>query len=492
MATGTQVDLSPSSIQDLAAAVSKAVSGSGGGGGSSSSRPGSIGMDFLGAFKTGVEGATSAIGQLASGSLTVAGAFQQAGKIITGLDPTGLSAPFAAMGNAALGTVSNLNSLSKNTGGLDFAGDVGKFNSASKGMLLTQEETMALYKRYNGSLTGLGSTVNQSAGNFATFQRAFTGTDFSGQLAGLGIGLEEQAELSADYLSNMRFLNLQDEQARQRTIQGFTQFAIQLDENSRLTGMSRKEQTDAVNAQAKNVRVLAAVSQMGEGAMENFKGMQGKIVGLGENVQMAASAIYTGGPKNEQERAAVAALGPAASQFEKAVQMSKDAGNDPAKKALADQEMEIAKQQIIAWQRSKAYTDAVQTGSGAVADAMRTQYEQNKYGPAAQFAVNQAQATGQPTGQAAISEQQRLEAERQRLRVNEKGEQAPGAQFGQTVNVGDKVAREIAGATAPTFDRLNTSVGETILKVDGFGKALDAAGPAGRQRYEAVGKDITD
>lgn len=479
---GNTVDLSPGSIKELATAVASSING---GSGSSSSAPKSSGMsgfNWLSNLKSAAETTTDGIVALGKGSVNTATLMGQAGQILSKIDPTGLTKPLVALGDAGVGTIQNINKAGREIGGLDFAGDAGRMNAGAKNMMLTQEQMIELYKKQNGALNGLGPTVNRSAQVFNKLGEDFSKTTISNQLAALGINMEEQAELQAEYLANNRFLNLQDADQRAKTIQSFGNFVQQLDENSRLTGMSKKAQTDAINEQAKNVRVMAAVSQLGPQAMENFKGMQGQIVGLGQNVQMAASAIYTGGPKNEQERAAIAAMGPAAAQFEKAVKMSKDAGDDPAKKAAAEQQMQIAREQIIAWQRSKAYTDAVQTGQGAVADAMRAQYEQNKYGPAAQFMANQAENKGK--SQAELSDQQRKIAEQEKLRIDERGRPLAGSQTSIATNLTDKALLNVAAGTTGQFVKLNDALGESEKLHRSINGLMRAAGSEGRDTVQ--------
>lgn len=472
------VDLSPGSIKELATAVAASINGGSGGSSSAPKSSGTSNWNWLSGLKTASETATEGIVALGKGSVDTATLMGQAGKILSNIDPTGLTKPLVALGDAGVGTIQNINKAGREIGGLDFAGDAGRMNAGAKNMMLTQEQMIELYKKQNGALNGLGPTVNRSAQVFNKLGEDFSKTTVSTQLAALGINMEEQAELQAEYLANNRFLNLQDAEQRAKTIQSFGNFVQQLDENSRLTGMSRKAQTDAVNEQAKNVRVMAAVSQLGPQAMENFKGMQGQIVGLGQNVQMAASAIYTGGPKNEQERAAIAAMGPAAAQFEKAVKMSKDAGDDPAKKAAAEQQMQLAREQIIAWQRSKAYTDAVQTGQGAVADAMRAQYEQNRYGPAAQFMANQNENKGK--SQTELSDQQRKLAEQEKLRIDASGKPLAGSQTSIATNITDKALKNVAAGTTDQFIKLNDALGESEKLHKSINGLMRAAGSEGR------------
>lgn len=469
------VNLSPGSIKELATAIASQLGSSSGGSSSAKSSPVSN-FNWMGVFKDTIGGATDAVKGLASGTWDTVSVMGQASKVLSQLDPTGISKPLSAIGEGALGTVKTLNNANRQIGGLDFAGDIGKFNSSAKNMMLTQDQLVDVYKRSNGALNGLGPTVNKSAANFTKLGEDFSKSQVSTQLAAIGINMEEQADLQAEYIANNRFLNLQDADVRARTIQSFGAFAVQLDENSRLTGLSKKAQTDAINEQAKNVRVMAAVSQLGPEAMNNFKNMQSGIVGLGQNVQMAASAIYTGGPKNEQERAAIAAMGPAASTFEKAVLMSKEAGNDPAKKAAADRQMEIARNQIIAYQRSKEFTDAVQTGKGAVADAMRTQYEQNKYGPSAQFMANQEPGKTQSENM----DSQRKIAEQERLRIGPDGKPLAGASVSMAANVADKALLNVTASTTTSFEKLNVKVGETIDKYGAVNKLFDAASGGAR------------
>lgn len=491
MATN-QVDLSQDTIEKLAAGISKGLGGGGSGGSSKPPPEAGGGWSWLGAFKTGVQGSTDALGKLASGSLSVSDAFGKLAGGINGLDPTGLSKGLTMVGQAGIDTTYNLNKLGKDVGGLDFAGNAAKFNSNAKTMGLTQEESMRLYQRNMEQMTGLGSTVNQSANNFGQFQEAFSKNKFSAQLSAMGISMEEQAELGAAYVSQNRFLNLQDQAQRERTIASFANYATQLDENARLTGMSKKAQSDAVNEQAKNVRVMAAVSQMGEGAMEKFKNMQGQIVGLGENVQKAASALYTGGPKTAEERAAVAAMGPAAATFQKAVEMSKNAQTE-GQREEARIMMERAKNEINAYQRSKEFTDAVQTGVGPVADAMRQQYEQNKYGAAAQFTAATTGAGKTPADQAQIAEAQAAAARTERLRLTPEGKADPGAAVTQAINLTDRFSKEVAAGTTPAFEKLNTTVGETSTKFDAVNKIIGAIEGGGvRKSTESGIQTVTD
>jgi hypothetical protein len=479
----TPVDLSQDTIEKLAKGIASGLGGSGGG---SAPKAATGGFDWMGKFKTGVEASVDGLKQLASGSANVGTIFEKLSNVATGLDPTGITKGLSAIGQAGIDTTANINKLGRDVGGLDFAGNAAQFNANAKKMGLTQDESISLYRRNADQMTGLGRTVNEGANSFGRFQEEFSKTKFSSQLAAIGVNMEEQAELGAAYVSQNRFLNLQDQQARERTIASFAQYATQLDENSRLTGMSKKAQSDAVNEQAKNVRVMAAVSQMGEGAMERFKGMQSQIVGLGQNVQMAASALYTGGPKTAEERAAVAAMGPAAATFQKAVEMSKNATDETSRKEAAMM-MERAKNELNAYQRTREFTDAVQTGQGATADAMRAQYEQNKYGAAGQFTAAQAGVTGaSPADSARLAQAQQAQAERERLRLTSEGKPDTGAVVTQGINLGDKLAKEVTAGTVPVFEKLNTEVGRTVTNFNGINKLIE--GTSGGKARDTVGE----
>lgn len=84
---------------------------------------------------------------------------------------------------------------------------------------------------------------------------------FQNQLLALGFGLEQQSEVFADYIVMSRRLGRQQTRDYATLAQGASEYAFELDELARLTGMSRQEAQKALEAQMSNTRFRATLAK---------------------------------------------------------------------------------------------------------------------------------------------------------------------------------------------------------------------------------------
>lgn len=84
---------------------------------------------------------------------------------------------------------------------------------------------------------------------------------FQDQLLALGFGLEQQSQVFSDYIVMSRRLGRQQTRDYATLAEGAAEYAFELDELARLTGMSRQEAQKALEAQMSNVRFRATLAK---------------------------------------------------------------------------------------------------------------------------------------------------------------------------------------------------------------------------------------
>lgn len=137
-------------------------------------------------------------------------------------------------------------------------------------------------------LADAGGTVTQGMRAVVDITKASKG--FEDQFLKLGIGFEEQRDLTAQFLGYQRSLqgvNLKDTKALSEASRAYI---LQLDELARLTGMSRQEAADRLMAQTRQVRFGAVL----EDAAKRGPQFSGAISNAAEIISKIAPRLGAG------------------------------------------------------------------------------------------------------------------------------------------------------------------------------------------------------
>ena len=207
-------------------------------------------------------------------------------------------------------------------------------------------------------LTAMGGSVSKGATAFNTFSADFfaaTGAaekglgTFGDQLRNLGMNSEEINGVLALELTSRRFTNMQDTANRESAIESARALAEEMDKTSKLSGKSREEQQKSLAALERDGKYQSAIRlEMMNGnkfAAEGMFSAMSKLDKFGPGVQNLAKDIVSFGTASKDTAATLSALGPAGTQLQNAVNMTKTARTEEQKaaaaKAVADAEIAI-------------------------------------------------------------------------------------------------------------------------------------------------------
>lgn len=299
-----------------------------------------------------------ALNAVAKGGLNFGSVLQNAGNelkdftAIGGLAGKGLK----IFGEYAQESVDAMRNFSKV--GAGFSGDAIGMRASIAQTNMSLEQYGKFLNSNSALLNGMGGTVSQGAKAFNTFSAEFfaatgkTNKEFGtlgDQLRNLGMNSEEINGVLALELTSRRFTSMQDAASKEAALQSAAALAEEMDKTAKLTGKSREEQQKSLAALERDGKYQAAIRiEMMNGnkfAAEGMISAMSKIEKFGPGVQNLTKDIVSYGTASKDTAATLSALGPAGTQLQNAINMTKTARTEEQKaaaaKAVADAEMAI-------------------------------------------------------------------------------------------------------------------------------------------------------
>ncbi len=180
------------------------------------------------------------------------------------------------------------------------------------------------------------------------------------QFAALGYTVDEQAEYTAEYLDYAKAQGLLEGRNNRQLAKGAQDYMLQLDQLTKITGMSRKEAAAALKAQADDKRLTAILHNMDEGTKANLNAALAQVGNLSPEMGDAmAELVATGGVPISDMGKSMMLLNPRLGEMAKGL---KD--GSVSQEAFAD---EIRRSQEIAKHRMKT-EEGVISASMAMGD----------------------------------------------------------------------------------------------------------------------------
>ena len=292
-----------------------------------------------------------ALAAVARGGVNFGNTLEQLGKF-GGLAGTGLK----IFGEYAQESVDAMRNFSKV--GAGFSGDAIGMRASIAQTNMSLEQYGKFLNSNATLLNGMGGTVSQGAKAFNLFSQAFfesagkTKSEFGtlgDQLRNLGMTSEEINGVLALELTTRRFTNMQDAENRESALESAKALAEEMDKTAKLTGKSREEQQKSLNALERDGKYQAAIRlEMMNGnkfAAEGMVSAMAKVEKFGPGVQNLTKDLVSYGTASKDTAATLSALGPAGTQLQNAINMTKTARTEEQKqaaaKAVADAEMAI-------------------------------------------------------------------------------------------------------------------------------------------------------
>ena len=254
--------------------------------------------------------------------------------------------------------------------GIGFNNDaIGLRTSVAQTRLSTDEWGDSIKKGAIG-FTSLGGTMTDSAKKFNQMSASFSDTTAADELRKIGFTTKEYNDVLAISLAGKKGSDLSTLEGQRKANMAAADLALEMDKVAQLTGVSRREQQEALQEKQKNARVQATIEleirKGGKDAADSYLNMSTKLKGVG--LDKLGDELYTGQALSQKAIAQMNALGPAGNQLREAIAATKDAKTDE-QKAAAKAMMDRAQSAISERQSSTEYLTMVQRGQGDVAEA---------------------------------------------------------------------------------------------------------------------------
>jgi|Laugrespbdmm15sd_2_1035082.scaffolds.fasta_scaffold00611_2 hypothetical protein len=259
--------------------------------------------------------------------------------------------------------------------GIGFNNDsVGLRTSIAKTRLGTDEYTDVIGRAKLG-LTSLGGSMTEGAKAFNRLSDDFSRSEAADRLTKLGYSTKEFNEVLALSVTGKRFDTANDQQSSYKARQAAEELAVEMDKVAQLTGVSRRDQMEALQAQQRDARLQAAfeieIRKGGTQVADDYKKASANLQGVG--LDKLGKELFTGQALSEKAIAQMNALGPAGTQLREAMNATRDARTKEQRDA-AGMLMQNAQAAVATRIQQDSYLALVVKGQGVVADAAGEQY----------------------------------------------------------------------------------------------------------------------
>lgn len=454
-------------MREFAASIrpSSNFGGGGGGGGGGGAGQQAVSSAAGGAFdllKEGAKQSAEALVKLSTGSLSTSDAVRGLGATISSVSST-LGNQFTNLGTQVVNANETLRQNGK--AGVDFAGDLGKFNKAVVDSGVDQEKLNRVLREQGTQYSGLGTTMNNAVENVLGFSRDLQSNAFIEQMKRAGTTQQEVADLAMVSLKERRGIDLNDKKAREEMLENTIRLSGEMNEVARLTGVSREEQMRKLAKDKENVMVQAELMGMDKDATNRYDVLKTKLGPLGESVSKLTDEIFTGGIRTQEGANRMAALGPAGKQLEDAILLQKNA-KTAEQRAAAENAMNEAKAAVARYQQSEQFLSQVRLDKSAVGDAAREMMAQNAElkgrMTATATAAGATPAGARPPSEEEVQRSRIEQARRDTARVDQEGKALPGAGISTAINeVQERIYQE-SKAAAVELRKINENIGRQI------------------------------
>ena len=376
--------------------------------------------------------------------------------------------------------------------GIGFNNDaIGLRASVATTRLSTDEWRDSIEKGRQG-FTALGGTMSDSAKRFNQLSSELSSMPIADEMRKIGISTKEYNDVLAISTAGKKFGDFADAESRKKANLAAADLALEMDKVAQLTGVSRREQQEALQEKQKNARVQATVEMQlragGQDAADAYKKMTTQMKGMG--LDKLSDEIYTGQALSAKSIATLSALGPAGNQLREAINNVRDAKTKEARDA-ADIALKKAQSAVAEQVSSDQSLNQIRYGQGEVADALGDISIKSRNYVDAEAAVK---AEALAKGKAITNEEARLELDK-RANLNKniasgkeeadaraalaKAPKGSEAEAAAQERLKQATASKTTEAYILTQARYNDTIAASIIALTGLNKAVTAPNSEG-------------
>jgi len=357
--------------------------------------------------------------------------------------------------------------------GAGFNENLGEMDRLIKGARMTHEEYGDMLKKNATELSGLGSTMNRSQVNFLEFTKGLQESDVVNKLKEFGLQTEDVTEVAKAAMANQRGLDMSDLETKNAAIDSAIRMTAAMEETTRITGLSRKAQEDALKKEMEDAQVQVAVSRLDKDARNRYQESVAEMADMPEAAKRVFKETFTGGLRTKDGAESMAAMGSAGPELQKAAEAMKNARTEEEKTA-AKVQLQKAVEAVDKWQNSDGFKDMVQYGKGGVASKATEAWTGNKELPQIQTKIDEEKNKGNNIDEATARRMIHDEAKKNSMGLDEKGEKLKDTEVATTLNKANSTLKDMSAGASKTFGEMVRTGNDFVKEWDGINGILRA------------------
>lgn len=360
--------------------------------------------------------------------------------------------------------------------GVNFGNNIGKFTESVVSARMSIPEFARIIAENGQKIAGLGANAQSGANALLAIGKEFAESPAVRQLNAAGVGMEELNKVLVISAISRRHLDMNNELTQRRVAEGAMAMAVEMDNVARLTGVSRQQQEKQIAEQQKKAETEILLASLSEEEVSAYLKNTAALGTYGKEFQDVLTIYSTGGVRNAEDNAKVAAMGPKfaglleemskikgdtaednearrrvqAQINAESLRISKDPEELRSRAALATSAGEYGKAQA-------AVTQAVIRHGASLQNAERTLIEEN--------ARRQAAGKQAITAEQFANEQVIAEAEKRKAALTSL---EPGAIINRT----EALIKDISAGASKGLNDLNTGAKNAAVELGNFNKLL--------------------
>jgi hypothetical protein len=361
--------------------------------------------------------------------------------------------------------------------GVNFGNNIGEFTESVVSARMSIPEFARIMAENGNKITGLSGNAQKSAEVFLAIGKDFSESEAVRELNAVGVGAEELNRVLTLSTINRRNLDMTNAVNQQRVTDAAIAMATEMDNVARLTGVSRQQQEKQIAEQMKKAEVEIMLAAMSEEERSSYEKNTTALGKYGKEFQDVLTIYSTGGVRNAEDNAKVAAMGPKfAGLLEEMSKVKGDTVEDNEKRrkiqAQIDEEaLRISKNPEELKSRAALATAAGEYGRAQAAVTVAVL----RYGAVLQNADRTLEAENAERAKAGkkaitleefVGEQVKAEAEKRKAALT-------SLEPGNIINRTEALIKDISAGASAGLNDMNTAAKNGAAGITGFNKLLE-------------------
>jgi hypothetical protein len=392
------------------------------------------------------------------------GALGPVGKVLGGIG--GQVAETGLAINKSLNTVGQ--------SGLVLGNNLGLYDKAVLGARMSLPEFEGQIKSNSRAIAGLGSSMDKGALAYLNTAKKIQETPLAAQLEATGMDSQEFGKILSTVALNSKMADMSRESVQRNLISSVVGLAVEMDNTARLTGISRQQQQENMEAIQKTTEMQLYKLTLDTESAKAVDLSIAQTQKYGKATSEAIAIYAMGGPMNDKETQTIVSLGPEmADAARRLSEIRGDSAADNAKRDAITKEMDAIAARKAANQEEKEVMQRLARTGDAQSKAMAESYLQQASVGAQYLKEEEAARRENITLEAyRAREAKKVEDDRIAAAKGKPGSEGDASLAATTANRVERFTKDAMAGAGTYFNKLNTELGETIKGVGALNKLL--------------------